>query len=94
MDRVELGVFNKYLEIKQDLLNNLNEVFRKQHTYTHKYRGNLITDINVALDFGPRNEKIIQIFVRSQGKWVRDVLSILNGRIDNSTIKTNIKYNE
>lgn len=93
MDRVELAVFNKYLEIKQDLINNLSEVFSKQHTYTHKYRGNITTDINVALDFGPRNEKIIQIFVRAQGKWIKDVLTILQGRIENDVIKTNIDYN-
>jgi hypothetical protein len=94
MNRTELAVFNKYLEIKQDLLENLNEVFNKQHTYTHKYRGNITTDVNVALEYGPRNERIIKIFVRADGKWIKDVLSIFGGRIDDSTIKTNIAYNE
>ena len=94
MTRTETAVFNKYLEIKQDLINNLHEVFYKQHTYTHKYRGNRLTDINVALDYGPKNERIIQIFVRSEGKWIRDVLSIFNSEIDNNSIKTNIAYDE
>ena len=90
----ESRLFNKYLEIKQDLISNLNDVFNKSHTYTHKYRGNITTDVNVSLDYGPRNEKIIQIFMRTQELWIKDVLSILNGRIVESTIQTNIKYNE
>jgi len=94
MTNEEDAVFNKYLTIKQDLINNLDEVFNKQHTYTHKYRGNLITDINVSLDYGANNEKIIQIFVRNNNKWIRDRLSIFGGRIYDSEIKTNILYNE
>jgi len=93
MTKEESDVFNRYLEIKQDLLNNLSEVFNRQHTYTHKYRGNLLTDINVSLDYGPHNEKIIQIFVRAHGKWVRDKLSIFDSKLFDSQIKTNILYN-
>ena len=90
----ETEVFNRYLEIKQDLINNLNDVFNKSHTYTHKYRGNYTTDVNVSLNYGPLNERVIQIFIRAHGLWIKDVLSILNGRIVESTIKTNINYNE
>lgn len=90
MTKEENDVFQRYLEIKQDIINNLAEVFNKQHTYTHKYRGNLLTDINVSLDYGPANEKIIQIFVRAKGKWIRDKLSIFEGRLFDSDIKSNI----
>lgn len=94
MTREESGLFNRYLEIKQDLINNLNDVFNRSHTYTHKYRGNITTDVNVSLDYGPHNEKIVQIFIRTKKLWIKDVLSILNGRIVESTIQTNINYNE
>ena len=94
MTREESDVFNKYLEIKQDLISNLGEVFNRTHYYTHKYRGNITTDINVSLDYGPRNEKIIKLFIRANKKWVRDILSIYEGRLFTSDIKTNILYNE
>jgi len=94
MNKVETDVFNRYLEVKQDLVNHLYEVFNKQHTYTHKYRGNLITDINVALSYGAKNEKVIQIFIRHKEKWIKDVLSIYDGVILDSNITTNIDYNE
>jgi len=90
MNKLENDVFNRYLEIKQDLVNNLGEVFNRSHYYTHKYRGNLVTDINVALDEGPNNERIIQIFVRSEGKWIKDVLSLYGGRLFNSRITMNL----
>lgn len=83
-------VFNKYLEIKQDLINNLQDVFNRQHYYTHKYRGNRLTDVNVSLDYGPSNEKIIQIFVRHDGQWIKDVLKFKTGGFFNSEIKTNL----
>lgn len=87
-------VFDKYLEIKQDLINNLDELFNKQHTYTHKYRGNILTDINVALDVTEDRKKVIQIFVRHNGMWVRDRLTYDNTGIINSDIKTNIDIYE
>ena len=37
-NNIENDVFNKYLEIKQDLVNNLSTIFNRQHYYTHKYR--------------------------------------------------------
>lgn len=71
---VKEQVLNKYLEIKQDIINNLGEVFNRKEYYTRKYRGNLNTDINVSIDFGPDGEQIIQIFVRHKDEWIRDVI--------------------
>lgn len=89
-DTISNDVFNKYLEIKQDIVNNLKDVFNKSHTYTHKYRGNLVTDVNVSLDYGPKNEKIIQIFVRHKGKYIKDILTFKSGEHYESLIKSNL----
>lgn len=67
-----MWVFNKYLSIKADLVNNYKEVFNRQRYYTHKYRGDRFTDINVAVDITPNSTKIIQIFVRKDGYWIKD----------------------
>jgi len=67
-------IFNKYLNIKQDLINNLAEVFNRKEYYTKKYRGNLLTDINVSIDYGPSNEKVIQIFIRYEDEWIKDTI--------------------
>lgn len=93
MDKLDREIFNKYLEIKQDLVNNLSEVFNRDHYYTHKYRGSILTDINVALAEGPRGEKIIQIFIRRKGRWIKDVLSLYAGKIHENEVTTNL-YNE
>lgn len=82
-------VFNKYLQIKQDLVNNFRDVFRRQHYYTHKYRGNRTIDINVSIDITPHNTKIIQIFVRRDGIWIRDRIEFDSSQI----IENNIKHN-
>ena len=71
---VKEEIFNKYLNIKQDLINNLAEVFNRKEYYTKKYRGNLLTDINVSIDYGPSNEKVIQIFIRYEDEWIKDTI--------------------
>lgn len=83
-------VFYKYLEIKQDLLNNLKEVFNRQNYYTKKYRGNRLTDINVAVDITPQGNKMIQIFVRHDGYWIRDKVEFNKDGIVNTNVKHNL----
>lgn len=73
-EKIKSDVFNKYLEIKQDIVNNMSTVFNKQITFTKKYRGNIVTDINVGffpLDYGTH---AIQIFVRHKAEWMRDIM--------------------
>jgi len=90
MDKIKNDIFNQYLKIKQDLVNNLNDVFNRQHTYTHKYRGNIDTDINVGLMYGTNKERIISIFIKHKGIWIKDILTInINGEFY-SKIKTNL----
>jgi hypothetical protein len=83
-------VFNKYLIIKQDLINNLQDVFNRQNYYTKKYRGNASTDINVNIDYGPDNENIIRIFIRHGNDWIRDTIKFKRGGFFNSEIITNL----
>jgi hypothetical protein len=83
-------VFYKYLEIKQDLINNLKDVFNRQHYYTHKYRGNIDTDINVVVDITPERNKLIQIFVRHNKKWIRDKIVFNDKGILSTEIRSNL----
>lgn len=82
-------VFYKYLQIKQDIVNNFKEVFYRQHYYTHKYRGNRNTDINVGIDITPNNTKVVQIFVRKDGYWIRDRIEFDSKEVIEHDIKHN-----
>lgn len=84
-----MWVFHKYLEIKSDLVNNFKEVFNRQQYYTHKYRGNVTTDINVAIDITPERTKIIQIFVRRDGYWIKDRIEFDSKEVLNHDITHN-----
>jgi len=90
-----LGVFNKYLEIKKDIMQNLFEVYNRQHYYTHKYRGNILLDVNVAVGdyYEDSTKKEIQIFVRFKDLYIKDNIIYTEKPITgyfNSTIKTNL----
>lgn len=87
-------VFYKYLEIKQDLISNLKEVVLRQNYYSKKYRGNKNTDINVAIDITPEGNNLIRIFVRYNGKWIRDVLIFNRYGIVSSEITSNLSVDE
>jgi hypothetical protein len=82
-------IFNKYLEIKQDLIQNIKDVFNLQTYYTHKYRGNINTDINVAIYPSADNNNVIRIFVRHKGIWIRDEMEVNRKGIIKSKISNN-----
>jgi len=90
-ERVSIDVFNKYLEIKQDIMSDLKQVFLRPNYYTKKYRGNLITDINVGISENDFNEHRVQIFVRHDNVWIRDVMIYNSKGLKKSYIKTNLE---
>jgi len=89
-ERVSIDVFNKYLEIKQDILSNLKEVFLRPNYYTRKYRGNLNTEINVAVSENDFREHSVQIFVRHDGVYIIDNMLYDSKGLKESKIRTNI----
>jgi hypothetical protein len=93
-NKVGNDIFDKYLEIKQDIIGNLKHVFNRQTTYTKKYRGNRFTDINVAFDTIEDNKKIIQIYIRHKDKYIRDRIMFNKKGLLGSEIKTNINIHE
>ena len=87
---IKMNLFNRYLEIKQDLINNIKDVFNRSNYYTKKYRGNIVTDINIGLDYDENLNKVIQIYIKHRGVFVKDRLIFNEKGIINSEIKTNI----
>lgn len=85
---IKNDVFNKYLEIKQDIINNLKTVFNKQHTYIRKYRGNAFTDINIGFYQLDYDNHAIQIYIRHSDVWIKDIM-VFNSK--NKYIHSNIK---
>jgi hypothetical protein len=94
MTNIENKVFNSYLEIKQDLINNLNDLWNRQNYYTHKYKGTRWSEKFIGLSETSEGNKELLIFVRFKDIWIRDEL-IYNGRgIVNSKITSNLGYDE
>ena len=89
MNSVELGIFNKYLEIKQDLINNLREVWNRKNYYTRKYRGNEKTNIHVGISETSEGNKRLLIFIENADKVIRDELIFNSRGIISSDIKSN-----
>lgn len=88
--KVSQDVFYKYLEIKQDIVNNLKEVFLRVNHYTKKYRGNIDTDINVSISENELKDQKVQIFVRHKGVYIKDVMVYNSKGLKDSFILTNI----
>lgn len=89
-NNIAQDVFYKYLEIKQDLINNLRDVFLRTNYYTHKYRGNINTDINVAISENEIKEQKVQIFVRHEGIYIKDIMVYNSKGLKDSFIITNM----
>ena len=91
-EEIDLSVFQKYLEIKQDLVQNIKEIFLRRNYYTKKYRGNILTDIFVGLDVDEHKRNRITIFVRHKDRYIKDVLLLHKREIIDSNIKANIEW--
>jgi len=92
MEYIQIDVFNRYLEIKKDLMTNLDEVFNRQLYYTRKYRGNVLLDVHVGIGVNEDDtkKKEIQIFVRFKDYYIRDNIIYDEYGYFDSTIKTNL----
>ena len=90
MNGTEVEIFNKYLEIKQDLIGNLRDVWNRRNTYIRKYRGNEKTNINVAVTNTEEGNKLLQIFVGYEKLWIKDVLIFNSQGLVSSKITTNL----
>ena len=92
MEYIKIDVFNKYLEIKKDIMANLPDVFNRANYYTHKYRGNVLLDVHVGVGLAQDDpsKKEVQIFVRFKGFYIKDNLIYNNKEYFDSTIKTNL----
>lgn len=89
MNRFE--IFNMYLAIKQELIKDLVDVYNRQVHFTQKFRGDLFTDVNVGIG---RDEdsgnKMIQIFIRHDGKYIKENIEFdFNGQYS-TIIKSNL----
>ena len=89
MNGTETAIFDKYLEIKQDLIGHLRDVWNRRTYYTKKYRGNERTDITVGISESSEGNKILLIFVRHNKKWIRDELIFNTKQILSSSITNN-----
>lgn len=91
---IEIQIFNKYLQIKQDLINNLKDVWNRRNYYSKKYRGNEKTNINVAITDTEEGNKLLQIFIGHGKLWIKDVLIFNSKGLVSSKITTNLGDNE
>lgn len=93
MDYDNLEVFNKYIEIKKYIMDNLKDVHYRQNHFTKKFRGDRHKDINVSLG-EDGDYKTVQIFVRFGIIYIKDNIKYSTFRnYFQSTIKSNL-FNE
>lgn len=72
----QINIEDKYRTIKEDIINNISEVFDRENYYTHKYRGDEWNDINVSIDSETDNNKTIQIFLRNNSGYIKDKIVV------------------
>lgn len=58
-----INVQEIYDMIEQDLVSNSNEVIHRFNYYTHKYRGDLLNDVNVGIFINDNLKIVVQIYV-------------------------------
>ncbi len=87
----KIDIFIKYLEIKKDLISNLQDVTNRQNYYSKKYRGNFFTDINVSIGLAENGiDQAIQIFIKHKGLFIKENIVYNSQGLFESVIKSNL----
>lgn len=71
---ISFDLTEKFLEIKEDIMNNRNELVNRYEYYTKKYRGNRQNDINVGIHMEGGHAFTTQIFVRTKDGYINNKL--------------------
>ncbi len=66
-----IDVKEKYNEIEADIIANEKDIFNMYNYYTHKYRGDLLNDVNVGLFLNDNYRPTVQIFVRNKTGYIK-----------------------
>lgn len=85
-----MEIKSKYKEIKEDIVNNIDEVFLRSKYYASKYRGDEWNDVNVSIITESSTDDSIQIFLRNSTGYIKDTLTFKNKQL-NSEVKTNLE---
>jgi DNA modification methylase len=69
---ISFDLLEKFLEVKEDIMNNSADLRNRYEYFTKKYRGNRLNDINVGIfDEGSHNFTA-QIFIRTKDGYIRN----------------------
>lgn len=85
-----MKIRNKYEEIRKDIVDNIDEVFNRCNYYTKKYRGDRFNDINVSLEDEDLADKKVQIYLKNEEGYIKELLHVTNNKITHTVIKTNL----
>ena len=87
-----MNLLDRFLEIKEELLEDRNDLLNRYEYYTKKHRGNRLNDINVGIYYEPGNKFTVQIFLQNKTGFVRNKVTFnSNFKIveDNLRVKLN-----
>lgn len=90
----ETDLVNKYVQIRQDLLDNSKDLENRYEYYVKKYRGNRLEDVNVGIFSESHHRFTLQIFLRTrENKFIKEQLTFDSSktRIVKESFITNVK---
>lgn len=71
-----ISVPEVYEMIEKDIVENASEIYGRQEYYTHKYRGDLINDVNVGVYIDDDLRVAVQIYVSNGQSKLRTKLKL------------------
>lgn len=87
------NLINKYIEVRNDLIENSRDLMNRYEYYSKKYRGNRLEDVNVGLTEEPNHKFTAQVFLRTrENKYMRERITFtFRGEVVREETLTNVK---
>ena len=88
---VNMDIVAKFLEIKEELLEERKDLLNRYEYFTRKHRGNRLNDINVGIFHEPGNKFMAQIFLQNKQGYIKNQITFDgNFRLLNDNLKINL----
>lgn len=88
---VENEVFTLSMEVKTELLSDINDLLLRQNYFSKKFKGNRLSEVFVGYKLNDDRNTVVTIFVRFRGKYIKDELVFNKRKLIDSTLTSNFE---
>ena len=88
---VENEVFTLSMEVKKELLSDVDDLLLRQDYFSKKFKGNILSEVFVGYKLNDDRHTVVTIFVQFRKKYIKDEMVFNNRKLIDSVLTSNFE---